>query len=96
MAWVDGMALPIGMKNEDAVYEFIKFAYTAKNAGKAIDSHGYNSPVMGADKSAGSAYKKNFSDAYPGKSLANLNPWPAEAPWYMDVRTEFVNKFKSA
>ncbi len=96
MAWVDGMALPIGMKNADQVYEFIKFAYAAKNAGKAIDSHGYNSPVLGADKFAGSAYKKNFADAYPGKSLANLNPWPAEAPWYMDVRTEFVNKFKSA
>lgn len=96
MAWVDGMSLPIGAKNMDQVYEFIKFSYDAKNAGKAIDSHGYNSPVLGADQYAGDAYKKNFADAYPGDSLDNLNPWPPQAPWYAAVRTEYVNKFKSS
>jgi spermidine/putrescine transport system substrate-binding protein len=96
MAWVDGMAMPIGAKNTDEIYEFIKFSYNAKDAGVAIDSHGYNSPVLGADKFAGAAYKKNFSDAYPGDSLANLNPWPPQAPWYAEIRTEYVNKFKSA
>ena len=96
MAWVDGMAMPIGAKNMAQIYEFIKFAYDSKHAGVAIDSHGYNSPVLGADTHAGAAYKKNFSDAYPGKSLANLNPWPPQAPWYGEIRTEYVNKFKSA
>jgi len=96
MAWVDGMAMPIGAKNMDQIYAFIKFSYEAKNAGKAIDSHGYNSPVLGADKFAGAAYKKNFADAYPGDSLSNLNPWPPQAPWYAGVRTEYVNKFKSS
>jgi len=96
MAWVDGMAMPIGAKNIDQIYEFIKFSYDAKNAGKAIDDHGYNSPVLGADGFAGDAYKKNFSDAYPGESLAKLNPWPPQAPWYAEIRTEYVNKFKSS
>ncbi|OUR80364.1 spermidine/putrescine ABC transporter substrate-binding protein [Alphaproteobacteria bacterium 46_93_T64] len=96
MAWVDGMAMPTGAKNIDQIYEFIKFSYAAKNAGKAIDSHGYNSPVSGADGFAGDAYKKNFSDAYPGASLTNLNPWPPQAPWYAEIRTEYVNKFKSS
>jgi len=96
MAWVDGMSLPIGAKNMDQVYESIKFSYDAKNAGKAIDSHGYNSPILGADQFAGDAYKKNFADAYPGDSLSNLNPWPPQAPWYAAVRTEYVNKFKSS
>ena len=96
MAWVDGMAIPIGAKNVEQIYEFIKFSYDPKNAGKAIDSHGYNSPVLGADNFAGEAYKKNFEDAYPGESLNNLNPWPPQAPWYAAVRTEYVNKFKSS
>ena len=65
-------------------------------AGEAIDHHGYNSPVLGADKFAGAAYAKNFADAYPGDALANLNPWPAEPQWYADARTEFVNRFTSA
>ncbi|WP_298904894.1 extracellular solute-binding protein [uncultured Aliiroseovarius sp.] len=96
MAWVDGMSMPVGATNEEQVYAFIEYAYRQEPAGVAIDSHGYNSPVLGADTYSGDTYKKNFSEAYPGDSLANLNPWPAEAPWYADVRTEFVNKFKSA
>lgn len=96
MAWVDGMALPIGAKNIDQIYAFIDYAYQKKPAGEAIDKHGYNSPVLGADEYASDTYKKNFSEAYPGDALANLNPWPAEAPWYAETRTEFVNRFKSA
>ncbi|MFV2034411.1 MAG: extracellular solute-binding protein, partial [Halocynthiibacter sp.] len=96
MAWVDGLSMPIGAENIDETYAFIEYAYQAEPAGKAIDVHGYNSPVLGADTFSGEVYKINFAEAYPGNSLANLNPWPAEAPWYADARTEFVNKFKSA
>jgi len=96
MAWVDGMAIPTGAENIDAIYEFLKYAFTPEYAGEAIDHHGYNSPVLGADKFAGETYAKNFAEAYPGEALANLNPWPAEPQWYADARTEFVNKFLSA
>jgi spermidine/putrescine transport system substrate-binding protein len=96
MAWVDGLSLPIGAKNYDQVYAFIECAYDAKLAGEAIKTHGYNSPVLGADKFGGEIYAKNFADAYPGDALSKLNPWPAEMPWYVDARTEFVNKFTSA
>jgi len=96
MAWVDGMAMPTGAKNIDQVYAFIEVAYDAKAAGKAIDTHGYNSPVLGAEKYASEQYSKNFADAYPGDALANLNPWPPTQPWYADIRTEYVNKFESA
>lgn len=96
MAWVDGLSLPIGAKNIDQVYAFIEAAYDAALAGEAIKTHGYNSPVIGADKFAGEVYAKNFADAYPGDALAKLNAWPAELPWYVTARTEFVNKFLSA
>lgn len=96
MAWVDGVSMPIGAVNIEQVYEFIAYAYQKEPAGKAINTHGYNSPVVGAETYADDNYKKNFSEAYPGDSLANLNPWPAEAPWYAEIRSEFVNKFKSA
>jgi spermidine/putrescine transport system substrate-binding protein len=96
MAWVDGMAMPTGAKNVEQIYAFIDYCYQPKPAGVAIDDHGYNSVVLGADGYAGDAYKKNFSEAYPGSALGNLNPWPAEGQWYADVRTEYVNKFKTA
>jgi len=96
LAWVDGMALSVGAANIDQAYAFVDFAYQKEPAGKAIDTHGYNSAVIGADAFAGDAYKKNFSESYPGSALANLNPWPAEPQWYADVRTEYRNKFVNA
>ena len=72
MAWVDGMAIPTGAKNIDQIYAFIEVAYDAEPAGKAIDTHGYNSPVLGADKHASAQYAKNFSDAYPGDAQTNI------------------------
>ncbi len=96
LAWVDGMSLPIGAKNIDEIYEFLKFTFKPEPAGNAIDKHGYNSAVIGADAFASAQDKKNFAEAYPGDSLANLNPWPSEPPWYADVRTEYRNKFVNA
>lgn len=96
LAWVDGMSLSVGAKNIDQVYAFISACYDAQLAGEAIKTHGYNSPVIGADKFAGESYAKNFNDAYPGDALEKLNPWPAEAQWYADIRAQYVNKFQSA
>jgi spermidine/putrescine transport system substrate-binding protein len=95
LAWVDGMSLSADAGNLEQAYAFIEFCYRPEPAGKAIDKHGYNSAVMGADQYAGDSYKKNFAEAYPGDALANLNPWPAEPQWYADVRTEYENKFVS-
>ena len=96
MAWVDGMALPTGAKNIEQVYAFIDACYNPEWAGTAIQTHGYNSPVLGADAFGGEIYAQNFADAYPGEALTNLNAWPAEGPWYSEMRTEFTNKFLSA
>jgi spermidine/putrescine transport system substrate-binding protein len=96
LAWVDGLAMPIGARNIDQIYEFLKFAFESEPAGKAIDQHGYNSAVIGADAFASDQYRKNFSDAYPDRALANLNPWPSEPQWYADLRTEYRDKFVNA
>ncbi|MCW4116887.1 extracellular solute-binding protein [Aurantimonas sp. MSK8Z-1] len=96
LAWVDGMSMPTGAKNVDQVYAFIAACYDPQLAGEAIKTHGYNSPVVGADEFAGEVYAKNFADAYPGDALAKLNPWPAEPTWYAETRTEFTNRFMSA
>jgi spermidine/putrescine transport system substrate-binding protein len=96
LAWVDGMSIPTGAENMDQIYAFIEYVYLPEPAGRAIDKHGYNSAVLGADKFASDQYAKNFAEAYPGDALKNLNPWPAEPQWYADVRTEYRNKFVNA
>lgn len=96
LAWVDGMSIPIGAENIDEIYAFVDYAFEPEPAGKAIDKHGYNSAVLGADTFASEQYAKNFAEAYPGDALANLWPWPKEPQWYADVRTEYRNKFVNA
>jgi spermidine/putrescine transport system substrate-binding protein len=96
LAWVDGMSIPTGAENIDQLYAFVEYVFLPEPAGVAIDKHGYNSAVVGADKFASSQYAKNFAEAYPGDALKNLNPWPAEAQWYADIRTEYRNKFVNA
>jgi spermidine/putrescine transport system substrate-binding protein len=96
MAWVDGMSMPKGAKNIDQVYAFVEYDYTPEASGSAVSKHGYNSPVVGAAKFAGEQYAKNFAEAYPEDALDRLNPWPAEAPWYADIRAQYVEKFQAA
>ena len=96
MAWVDSFAMSAAAENVEQAYALMDYVFSPEVAGKSIDVHGYNSAVLGADGHTGPAYKKNFAEAYPGDALANLNPWPAEAQWYADVRTEFRNKFVNA
>lgn len=96
MTWIDGLSLPIGAKNIDEAYAFIKHSYNPVPAGEAVAHHSYNSPVLDASEHAGDQYQKDFSEAYPGDSLLQVNPWPAEPQWYADARTGFVNRFISA
>ena len=96
LAYIDGMSLSAAAVNVDAAYAFIDFCYEPEPAGKAMDEHGYNSAVLGADKFASEQYKKNFAEAYPGDALARLWPWPREPQWYADVRTEFRDRFVAA
>ncbi|MFO1035584.1 MAG: extracellular solute-binding protein [Geminicoccaceae bacterium] len=96
MAWIDGIAIPVGAENLEQAYAFLNWILQPEPQGKAIDKHGYNSAVTGAEKFAGPAYAKNFAEAYPGDALQKLNPWPPTQPWYSDIRTEYANKFQSA
>jgi spermidine/putrescine transport system substrate-binding protein len=104
LAWVDGLCLSSSSANSDQAYAFLDFCFDAVAAGRSIDGggiegwgqHGYNSAVLGADKNASPDYGKWFNQIYPGKSLANLWPWPKEPQWYADVRTEYRNKFVNA
>ena len=96
LAWVDGMSIPTGAENIDQIYAFLEYVFLPEPAGRAIDKHGYNSAVLGADKFASAQYAKNFVEAYPGDALKNLNPWPSEPQWYADIRTEYRNKFVNA
>jgi spermidine/putrescine transport system substrate-binding protein len=94
--WLDGLSIPVGAKNLDAVYEFIKFSYDPANAGLLANETGYNATVKGADQHLTEASKKNFQEAYPGDALDKLWPWPPTPSWYAEIRAEYRDKFVAA
>ena len=94
--WLDGLAIPIGAENLDAVYAFIEFSYDPENAGLLANETGYNATAKGADEYLAPAAKKNFQEAYPGDALDKLWPWPPTPSWYAEIRAEYVDKFVAA
>jgi spermidine/putrescine transport system substrate-binding protein len=94
--WLDGMAIPVGAKNFDAIYAFIDFVYNSENAGMLANETGYNATAKGADEYLTPAAKKNFQEAYPGDALDKLWPWPPTPSWYAEIRAEYVDKFVAA
>ena len=94
--WLDGLSIPVGAKNLDAAYEFIKFSYDPANAGLLANETGYNATVKGADQHFTEASKKNVQEAYPGDALDKLWPWPPTPSWYAEIRAEYRDKFVAA
>ena len=96
LAWLDGLSLPIGAKNLDAVYEFLRVTSTPEVGGQIGNDTGYNPVAVGADAHLNEASKKAFQEAYPDDALDRLWWWPPEPVWYAEARAEFRNKFVAA
>jgi spermidine/putrescine transport system substrate-binding protein len=96
LTWMDGMAIPVGAKNIDAIYEFISFIYKPENSGMLANLTGYNACVAGADEHLSAESKAAFQEAYPGDALDNLWPWPPTPTWYASIRDEYRDQFRSA
>ena len=96
LAWVDGLAIPVGAENMDEIYAFLEFSFRPEKGGMTANLTGYNSCVIGADAHLTEVSKKNFAEAYPGPALDNLWAWPREPAWYAGVRTEYVDRFQAA
>jgi spermidine/putrescine transport system substrate-binding protein len=96
IAWVDGLSLMKAAKNIDQVYAFLEYLQTDKSSAAVAEGSGYNPVVNGADALLSDQAKQVFQEAYPGDSLKNLWPWPAEPSWYAEIRSQYTDKFKAA
>lgn len=96
LACLDGLAIPVGAENLDQAYEFLRFIYTPEIGGLLASLTGYNAVSVGAEDHLTPQAKKNFREAYPEDALERLWWWPAEPPWYANIRSEFRDRFRAA
>ncbi len=94
--WLDGLSIPVGAKNTDAIYEFLKVALQPDVGGMLGNETGYNPVAIGSADFLDEATKAAFQEAYPDDALDNLWWWPAEPVWYAAARAEFRDKFVAA
>jgi spermidine/putrescine transport system substrate-binding protein len=94
--WLDGLSIPIGARNQDAIYEFLKVVSTPEVGGMLGNETGYNPTAIGSSGHLTAESKKAFEEAYPGDALDKLWWWPAEPVWYAAARAEFRDKFVAA
>ncbi len=96
LAWVDGISMSVGAENIDEAYALINFSFTPEIGAETVNTIGYNSAIIGASDLYSQETKDKTAFVYPGETLANLNPWPAEPQWFLDLRAEYANKFQTA
>jgi len=92
-AWLDGLSIPTGAKNIDAIYEFVKFAAQPENGALLANETGYNSAVSGAVNHLTNENKKAYNSAYPDDAIDRLWSWPSTKPWYRELRRQYLQKF---
>lgn len=96
LAWLDGLSIPIGARNTDAIYKFLEVLYTPQIGGLLASETGYNATALDAEKHLSEQSRTNLTDAFPGKALERLWWWPPEPVWFAAARAEFRDRFVAA
>lgn len=96
LAWLDGLAIPVGATNIDQIYAFLDYVYRPEVSALLANRTGYNTVAIGAGEHLSEQARQNFQDAYPGDALERLWWWPPEPVWYAALRDEYRDMFVAA
>lgn len=96
IAWMDSMAIPVGVENVDQAYAFVNAMYEPEMAGLFVQNTGYNSAAVGTVAFAGERYEHTFNQIYTPETLGNLWWWQAETPWFALLRQVYVEMITNA
>jgi spermidine/putrescine transport system substrate-binding protein len=95
-AWSQGFLLLNGAKNVDQAHEFAKWVSTADGAAAWASAFSANPVSNGAIDKMNPDVSKFYQNSYPGDALAKLYWWPSQAAWFLKLRGEYADKWKSA
>ncbi|MBL0373324.1 extracellular solute-binding protein [Rhizobium sp. KVB221] len=96
LAWMEGISIPVGATNVDQAYAFINWMLTPE-AGAMYAAHAkVNTTAKGAEALLPADSKAFFQAAYPGDALEKLWWWPVQESWFVELRTEYQDKFLGA
>jgi spermidine/putrescine transport system substrate-binding protein len=96
ITWMDGWSLTQAARNIPQAYEWINFLHTPDVAAMGSNGSGYNPVVKGAEDLLTPLQKTVYLEAYPDDALSKVWTAMPSAPWYLDLRAQYADKFKAA
>jgi spermidine/putrescine transport system substrate-binding protein len=95
-AWNQGLILLSNAKNVEQAHEFAKWISTAEGSAAWASAFSANAVGKGGIELASEDVKKFYNAAYPGDALQKLWWWPTQEAWFLKLRGEYADKWKSA
>ncbi|MFO1350033.1 MAG: extracellular solute-binding protein [Gammaproteobacteria bacterium] len=97
LGWTDTLGIPAGAENVEQAYEFINFVYTPEMGAIFANKTGYNSCAVNANQHYDADKKAAFEMSYPdAAAIDSLWWWPAQTPFFAELRGQYVEKLTNA
>ena len=96
LAWMEGMAIPVGAENVEGAYAFINWYLQPEVGAMLANNLGYNTTVAGAEAFLSPENREFFAAAYPMDALDRLWWWPIQETWFVEQRNVYQDQFLSA
>ena len=96
IAWNQGFVLLKGAKNVDQATEFVKWIATPDGSAMWATAFGANPVAKGGIEKTSDAVKAFYTASFPGDALSKLWWWPVQEAWFLKLRGEYADKWKSA
>jgi spermidine/putrescine transport system substrate-binding protein len=94
--WSQGFFLMKNAKNVEQGHEWAKWISTADGAAAWASAFKANPVGKGGIEKMDPAVSTFYKAAYPGDALSKLWWWPAQDAWFIKLRGEYADKWKSA
>lgn len=95
-AWNQGFVLMANAKNVEQGHEFAKWVATPEGSAMWATAFSANPVGKGGIDKMDPEVTKFYNAAYPGDALQKLWWWPAQEAWFIKLRGEYADKWKSA
>lgn len=96
LTWMEGISLPVGAANVEQAYAFMNWMLTPEGGAMYATYSKVNSTAKGAEALLPEDSKAFFAAAYPADALDKLWWWPIQESWFVELRTEYQDKFLAA
>lgn len=95
-AWSQGYVLLKNARNTDQVYEFLKYVSDPAVAALVGVAEGASPVIKGSTELLPPEIAEFQAKAYPGDAVEKMWWWPPQDTWFLKLRGEYADKWRSA